>query len=436
MAKAEGDTIIKKYANRRLYNTGTSTYVTLEDLAKMVKKGEQFVVQDAKTGEDITHSVLTQIIFEQESKTGNTLLPISFLRQLISFYGDQMQMVVPTFLEQSMHAFTEQQVQMREQAVVNPRCQRQDVVQNSAMSKNLPAFETRLKQAAADVEAALVDVLSGALQPDEIARPDHLLAAMRHGTLNGGKRLRPFLVIESAALFGAWREIALRVGTALECVHCYSLIHDDLPAMDDDDLRRGQPTVHRAFDEATAILAGDSLLTYAFEMIADPRTQIAADRKITLISALARAAGVGGMTGGQALDLAAEQKSLAEEQIRTLQAMKTGALLRFACEAGPIIAGASDDDRMRLRTFGERIGLAFQLADDLLDVTSDTASLGKATGKDAGRGKGTLVGLHGAEWAEKTLTELISEAVDLLAPYGAKAAILQDAARFVATRRN
>ncbi len=298
------------------------------------------------------------------------------------------------------------------------------------------SFETRLKQSAAETETLLMSLLSAETQDDEIARPENLLAAMRHGTLNGGKRLRPFLVIESAAMFGANRKTALRIGAALECLHCYSLIHDDLPAMDDDDLRRGQPTVHKAFDEATAILAGDSLLTYAFDIISAPETDLAADRKIRLVSALARAAGAGGMAGGQALDLAAEKKAPDETGIRTLQAMKTGALLRFACEAGPVIAGASDDDRKRLRLFGEKIGLAFQLADDLLDVTSDAATLGKAAGKDAGRGKGTLVGLHGMEWAEKTLNALTAEAVDLLSPYGAKAETLQQAARFVANRQS
>lgn len=306
----------------------------------------------------------------------------------------------------------------------------------SIIDTDQTTFETRLKESAAETEALLMRLLSSQTQDDEIARPENLAAAMRHGTLNGGKRLRPFLVIESAAMFGADRKTALRIGAALECLHCYSLIHDDLPAMDDDDLRRGQPTVHKAFDEATAILAGDSLLTYAFDIIAAPETELAADRKVRLISSLARAAGIGGMAGGQALDLAAEKKAPDEAGIRTLQAMKTGALLRFACEAGPVIAGASDEDRKRLRTFGEKIGLAFQLADDLLDVTSDAATLGKAAGKDAGRGKGTLVGLHGMEWAEKTLNALTVEAVDLLAPYGARAEILQQAARFVANRQS
>ena len=282
----------------------------------------------------------------------------------------------------------------------------------------------------------LASVLSDAALPDEIARPAHLMAAMRHGSLNGGKRLRPFLLRESAVLLGGSSDAALRVGVALECLHCYSLIHDDLPAMDDDDLRRGQPTVHRAFDEATAILAGDSLLTYAFDIIAAPETTLADRLKTELVLALARAAGPGGMAGGQALDLAAEKSAPDEAGIVTLQAMKTGALLRFACEAGAIVAGSPAADRERLRLFGQKIGLAYQLADDLLDLTSDASTLGKAAGKDAARGKGTLVGLYGRDWAEKRLEVLTNEAIGLLAPYGEKALILQEAARFIASRDN
>jgi farnesyl diphosphate synthase len=298
------------------------------------------------------------------------------------------------------------------------------------------AFETRLKEAACETEALLSRLLSDTPLADEIARPAHLMAAMRHGSLNGGKRLRPFLVRESTALLDGPAEAASRVGAALECLHCYSLIHDDLPAMDDDDLRRGQPTVHKAFDEATAILAGDSLLTYAFDIIAAPETALADRLKTELVLALARAAGPGGMAGGQVLDLAAENHAPDEDGIMMLQAMKTGALIRFGCESGTIIAGASREHRDRLRAFGQKIGLAFQLADDLLDVTSDAATLGKAAGKDAGRGKGTLVALHGISWAEERLEVLTAEAVDLLSPYGEKALVLQEAARFIAGRNN
>ena len=304
------------------------------------------------------------------------------------------------------------------------------------MTDTKPAFDERLRQSASETEALLASVLSDAALPDEIARPAHLMAAMRHGSLNGGKRLRPFLLRESAVLLGGSSDAALRVSVALECLHCYSLIHDDLPAMDDDDLRRGQPTVHRAFDEATAILAGDSLLTYAFDIIAAPETTLADRLKTELVLALARAAGPGGMAGGQALDLAAEKSAPDEAGIVTLQAMKTGALLRFACEAGAIVAGSPAADRERLRLFGQKIGLAYQLADDLLDLTSDASTLGKAAGKDAARGKGTLVGLHGRVWAEKRLEVLTNEAIGLLAPYGEKALILQEAARFIASRDN
>ncbi|CAN7475735.1 polyprenyl synthetase family protein [Rhizobium rhizogenes] len=304
------------------------------------------------------------------------------------------------------------------------------------MDSTTSSFEHRLRDNAGKVEAVLSRLLADARLSDEIARPPRLLEAMRHGVLNGGKRLRPFLVVETAALLGGNADAALRIGAALECVHCYSLVHDDLPAMDDDDLRRGKPTVHIAFDYATAILAGDSLLTYAFDIIAAPETDLPAERKMELVLALSRAAGIGGMAGGQALDLAAEKVTPDEQGITTLQAMKTGALIRYACEAGAIIAGSSAGDRQRLRSFGEKIGLAFQLADDLLDLTADAATMGKATGKDAARGKGTLVALHGREWAETTLARLVSEATELLSSYGEKAAILIETARFVANRKS
>lgn len=295
-------------------------------------------------------------------------------------------------------------------------------------------FEIALASRAQRVE----DVLDRLLQPDlldgEVTRPATLLAAIRHGVLNGGKRIRPFLVLESAALFGADNEAALRVAAALECIHCYSLIHDDLPAMDDDDLRRGQPTVHRAFDEATAILAGDSLLTFAFDIIADDATELPADIRIRLVRALARAAGLGGMAGGQALDLAAEKIKPDETGIVTLQAMKTGALIRFACEAGAIIGNASPQQQEALAEFGSAVGLAFQLVDDILDMTADTASLGKTAGKDEQAGKATLVSLHGMDWARQQLAGLVDQAREILHPFGEDAARLRQAASFIATR--
>jgi len=298
------------------------------------------------------------------------------------------------------------------------------------------AFESALFARAAAVETELRRILDARPLSGEIARPERLMAAMRHGVLNGGKRLRPFLVVESAALFSADSGAALRVAAALECVHCYSLIHDDLPAMDDDDLRRGQPTVHKAFDEATAILAGDALLTLAFDVIADEATALPADRRAALVLALARAAGAGGMVGGQMLDLEAERKRPDEAGIITLQAMKTGALIRFACEAGAIVAGAAPTDRERLAEFGSAIGLAFQLADDLLDLTADAKQMGKATNKDAAAGKATLVALHGPDWARGQLHGLIDQAHGLLDPYGEQATLLKAAATFVAVRNS
>lgn len=295
-------------------------------------------------------------------------------------------------------------------------------------------FAARLKNRADAVEALLGSLLSDAPLAGEPSRPVRLMAAIRHGVLNGGKRLRPFLVAETAALFGADGEAALRVAAALECVHCYSLIHDDLPAMDDDALRRGKPTVHIAFDEAAAILAGDSLLTFAFEIIASDETALPAQTRLTLVSALARASGFSGMAGGQALDLEAGTAKPGEAAIRTLQAMKTGALIGFACEAGAIIAGANHEDRLRLAGYGAAIGLAFQLADDLLDLTADAATLGKASGKDAAAGKATLPALHGQDWTRQRLGELVSQAETLLAPWGEKAEILVQTARFVANR--
>ncbi|HTV68270.1 MAG TPA: farnesyl diphosphate synthase [Rhizobiaceae bacterium] len=298
------------------------------------------------------------------------------------------------------------------------------------------SFTDALERRARSIEALLDRILRQEPEAGETMRPKRLLDAMRHGVLNGGKRLRPFLVMESAALFGADNEAAERVAAALECIHCYSLIHDDLPAMDDDDLRRGQPTVHKAFDEATAILAGDSLLTIAFDVVVAPETELPPTAKVDLVSELARAAGIGGMVGGQALDLAAEKKAPDEVGIITLQAMKTGALIRFACEAGAIVAVAKPEDRERLAAFGSAVGLAFQLADDLLDLTSDEQTLGKAAGKDVAAGKATLAALHGPAWAQTQLFGLVEQANALLEPFGERAAMLREAAKFVAIRRS
>jgi farnesyl diphosphate synthase len=252
-------------------------------------------------------------------------------------------------------------------------------------------FERRLNAVAAAVEAALMLRLEGATQPGELARPQRLMAAMRHAA-TGGKRIRPFLVVSAAALFGVEEKTALPAGLAFECVHCYSLVHDDLPAMDDDVLRRGQPTTHRAFDEATAILAGDSLLTLAFDLL----TGLGADAemRVALVALLARASGVGGMAGGQMFDLEAEGRftqgkrplSLSLEEIERLQTMKTGALLSACCEAGAILGRASEIEREALADYARALGLAFQIADDLLDAEGDEKNLGKAAAKDADRG--------------------------------------------------
>ncbi len=295
-------------------------------------------------------------------------------------------------------------------------------------------FKNGISTTAERVEGMLDTLLNEDLLPGEAARPVRLIAAMRHAVLAGGKRLRPFLLIETARLFGREDDGVLRAAAALECVHCYSLVHDDLPAMDDDDIRRGQPTVHRAFDEATAILAGDALLTFAFDLLADPETDEDPELRSALVLDLARASGLGGMAGGQMLDLLGVAVSKAEDQIRRLQSMKTGALIRFATRAGARMGGGSAEDVARLTRFGEIAGLAFQLADDLLDVTGDADAVGKATGKDADLGKATLVGLHGVEWTRKTLADLVMEADGLLEPYGERADMLRQTARFIADR--
>lgn len=299
---------------------------------------------------------------------------------------------------------------------------------------NQDLFRAALSARAGLIEAYLDDRLSTAPQPGETERPAHLLAAMRHAVLNGGKRLRPFLVLECNRLLSGSDDAAMGAAAAVECIHCYSLVHDDLPAMDDDDLRRGQPTLHVAFDEATAILAGDALQTLAFDCAVSGSELLDRDQVSNLVLLLARASGLGGMAGGQMFDLAFETRDTDASMIETIHAMKTGALIRFACEAGAVIAGGTERDRMR--QFGSIIGAAFQLADDLLDVTADAADLGKATGKDADAGKKTLVGLHGVDWARNRLDAYVAEAEALLEPFGEKADILRGAAQFIAHRQS
>lgn len=301
------------------------------------------------------------------------------------------------------------------------------------------SFTTALDTAAADTESLLERLFSVQTADGEIERPKRLVDGMRYSALGGGKRLRPFLVVESAALFGAPRERALMAGAALECIHCYSLVHDDLPAMDNDDVRRGRPTLHRAYDEATAILAGDSLLTFAFDILSRDETHPDPAIRIALVRELARASGLGGMAGGQMLDLAAEGRFGAmpsgdDKFIITMQAMKTGALLHFACIAGGILGGASARELTALSKYGRAVGTAFQIADDILDVEGDAATVGKATGKDAAVGKATLVSILGVPAARERLAGVVADAESALAPFGERGAILRETARFIAAR--
>jgi farnesyl diphosphate synthase len=299
-------------------------------------------------------------------------------------------------------------------------------------------FMKRLDATAADTEALLARLLADAPLPGEIARPQRLIEAMRYSSLNGGKRLRPFLVVESAAVFGVPREAALTAGAALECIHCYSLIHDDLPAMDNSDLRRGRPTAHKKFDDATAILAGDALLTLAFDIITRDEVHPDTGVRLALTRALARAAGIGGMVGGQMMDLAGEGRFGDKEppDVARLQQMKTGALLKYGCIAGAILGQAPKAQYEALETYGHALGEAFQIADDLLDVEGDAAALGKPAGQDAALGKATFVTLLGIDGAKARVRDLLKQADSALAPFGAKGDILRAASRFVAERQS
>ncbi len=296
------------------------------------------------------------------------------------------------------------------------------------------SFEARLVQAGAAVERRL-EALLAADRPGA-REAGRLGDAMRYAVLGGGKRLRPFLVIESAALFGVPQAAALNAAAAVECIHCYSLAHDDLPAMDDDDIRRGRPTVHKAFDEATAILAGDGLLTLAFEILARPDTHADANVRGELVAALARASGWEGMAGGQQLDLEAEGRPQSLPEVTRIQSLKTGALIGFAIAAGAVLACAGAPQRRALAHYAESLGLAFQIADDILDAVGDAGIVGKATGKDAAAGKATFVSLLGLAAAREKLAELEVEAIAALAPFGARADVLRETARFVARRQS
>jgi farnesyl diphosphate synthase len=289
-------------------------------------------------------------------------------------------------------------------------------------------FETALAEGARAVESALDRLLPQAQGPEA-----KLYEAMRYAALGGGKRLRGFLVLQSGALCDANRAALECAAASVECVHAYSLVHDDLPAMDDDDLRRGKPTVHKAYDEATAILVGDALLTLAFGLISSPKIESRACRD--LVARLAQAAGSSGMVGGQMLDIALEGRPATAPEMTRVQRQKTAALLSYACEAGAILGKAPPDQRKALAAYGEDLGLAFQIADDLLDAEGDAGQMGKAARKDAARGKPTSVSVLGKDGARSQAEALAAQAVRHLDLFGEKADLLRAAAGFVVARR-
>ncbi|VVS97460.1 geranyltranstransferase [Sphingomonas sp. EC-HK361] len=291
----------------------------------------------------------------------------------------------------------------------------------------------RLQDALAEVAAEMDDRFDALLTVPDDPRAD-LYRAMRHVAIGGGKRLRPLLVFATASLFGVDRECAGRAATAIECIHVYSLIHDDLPAMDDDDLRHGKPTAHKAYGEATAILAGDCLHALAFEVLAEPATHADPFVRSELILDLSRASGPSGMAGGQMMDLEAERAQFDLDTVTRLQAMKTGALIAASVEAGAILGKASPDMRTSLRGYAHDLGLAFQIVDDLLDVEGDEALAGKKLRKDGEAGKETFVSLLGIERARAQSRMLVDQAIDHLRGFGDEAELLRDIARFVVAR--
>ncbi len=304
-------------------------------------------------------------------------------------------------------------------------------------------FEMRIASCATATEGVLAEILSDRARSGEVMRPPLLMEALRYAVLGGGKRFRPFLTSETAAMFGKDGEGPIRAGAALELVHCYSLIHDDLPAMDDDDLRRGKPTLHKVHDDAMAVLAGDALLTLAFDVLTDDATTPSAVKQAALVRALARGAGLGGMVGGQLLDLAAEGRyapdpahPAGEAGVIRIQSMKTGALIKAACRMGAILGEAASAEMAALDRFADALGLAFQIKDDLLDAEGDAATLGKAAGKDAAAGKATFVSLHGVDGARRRLLEVTTSGEAALKPFGARAAVLKELLAFNARRAN
>jgi farnesyl diphosphate synthase len=282
--------------------------------------------------------------------------------------------------------------------------------------------------------AKAVEALLGNVLPQPNGLHARVQEAMRYATFAGGKRLRPFLVLESSRLFGVEPVHALRVAAAIEVLHTYSLVHDDLPCMDDDDLRRGRPTTHIAFDEATAVLAGDALLTIAFEILADRETHPSSEVRCRLVARLAEAAGSSGMIGGQMIDMQAPTSGFGPEEIMLLQRLKTGQLFEFSCEAGAILAEASDADRERMRHYARDMGLVFQITDDLLDVTSTTEKTGKAVGKDLDQGKATLVSVYGVKGARAEAEKLARRAAEALSPYGSAGGPLRQFPMFLLDR--
>ena len=291
------------------------------------------------------------------------------------------------------------------------------------------SLKPALERISADIDRLFSTVLAVPADPR-----GRLYEAMRYAAIGGGKRLRPLLVTAACGLFHVDRERALRVGLAVECIHVYSLIHDDLPSMDDDDLRRGKPTVHRAFDEATAILAGDSLHALAFELLADEATHEDPFVRSELIAELARAAGPSGMAGGQMMDLAAGEGQLDLAAVTRLQQLKTGALIGFCLEAGAIMGRVPPEGRTRLRGYARDVGLAFQITDDLLDVEGEESKTGKRVGKDRAAGKETFVSLLGAQRARQQSEMLVSQATEYLQIYGEEADLLRAIARFAVER--
>jgi len=295
--------------------------------------------------------------------------------------------------------------------------------------------DTASVEEASAVTVRLTDSVIEALLAVPPGLEARVYEAMRYSALAPGKRLRPLLVLASARLFGVARRSALQVAAAIEMVHAYSLIHDDLPAMDNSDLRRGRPTCHKAFDDATAVLAGDGLLTMAFEVLAHPDTHGDPNVRCELVAALATAAGAAGMVGGQMIDLIAETRTLDIHTITRLQRMKTGALIAFACEAGAILAKAPHELRVALRGYAHDLGLAFQIADDLLDVEGSAAETGKPVGADAAAGKATFVSILGAQRARVQAELLINQAVAHLDLFEQRGELLRQVARFIIDRR-